>query len=135
MQTQVNHRFAHGFQFGAAWTWSRAMDFTEGDQGNVATYVSPQTWNWGLAGYDRTHMVAINYVLNVPGVGRFSVNALLRSIFDGWQLAGTSRFVSGPPLLWDGGNSNSSFCTGDLTHGVGLVDAGGRRRPMPVRPA
>src|SRR4029077_5366697 len=112
MQTQVTHRFSHGFQFGVAWTWSKAMDFTDGDQGTVASHVSPNIWNWGLAAYDRTHVVAINYVMNLPGIARLTHNAAMEGIFGGWQLAGTTRFVSGAPLFWNNGDSDSSFGTG-----------------------
>jgi hypothetical protein len=136
MQTQVTHRFSDHVQFGVAWTWSKALDLSEGDQNSIAVYQSPDVWNWGFAGYDRTHAVAINYVLDLPGVRRFTENALMHGIFDGWQLAGTTRFVSGAPLYWktgtSAGNSNNSFGTGDLSDGADLVGGGDGWRPVVV---
>jgi hypothetical protein len=136
MQTQVTHRFSHHMQFGVAWTWSKALDYTDSDQGTIATYLDPNVWNYGLASYDRTHVVAINYILDLPGVSRFTSNPLMHGAFDGWQLAGTTRFVSGAPLYWktttSAGNSNSSFGTGDLVDGVDLVGGGDGWRPVVV---
>jgi hypothetical protein len=140
LQTQVTHRFSHGVQFGAAWTWSRAMDYAEGDQGSVAANLSPQIFNYGLAAYDRTHVVAINYLLTVPGVSRVVSNALVRGLLDGWQVAGTTQFVSGAPLFWlngingsdsaTNGNSNKFLGTPELTDGVDLTGGGDGWRPV-----
>jgi len=138
MQTQVTHRFSHGVQFGVAWTWAKATDYTDGDQGTVAAHVSPDVWNFGLASYDRTHVVAINYVLDLPGVRKFTDNAVLHHIFDDWQLAGTTRFVGGAPLYWNTNTSvtsnpsNYGFGTSGLSDGVDLVGGGDGWRPVVV---
>ena len=40
--------------FGAAWTWSKTMDLVDGN--NVLNpFVDPKAWDYGKAGYDRTH--------------------------------------------------------------------------------
>jgi hypothetical protein len=137
LQTNVTHRFSRGLQFGAAWTWSKATDFAEGDQGRVASNNPPETWNWGLAAYDRPHIVALNYLLTLPTGGRLKSHPLMRAVFDGWQIAGTTRFVSGAPLFWDtsmstNGTSNSTFGTGDLTDGVDLTGGGDGWRPVVI---
>jgi len=133
LQTQLTRRFSHGLQFGVAWTWSKAMDFTDGDQGTVAAHVDPRVWDYGVAAYDRTHVIAINYIYDIPSVRRFTENALVRSILDDWQFAGTTRFITGGPLFWNtnttAGNSNSNFGTSQLSDGVDLTGGGDGWRP------
>ena len=65
MQVQANRRFARRLQFGVAWTWSKAMDFKDNDTDAVSTLVPLRVWNYGLAGFDRTH------VLKATGCGTF----------------------------------------------------------------
>src|SRR6202023_3543027 len=78
------------------YTWSKAMTYSDGDQGNVATYVSRREFNYGEATYDRTHVFALNYLWDVPG-SRIR-NSVLKSVIGGWQLSGITRFQSGAPL-------------------------------------
>lgn len=98
LQVQANRRFSRGLQFGAAWTWSKAMDFTDGDTGTVATYVPLRVWNYGKAGYDRTHILAINWLWDLPRASKLVNNLVVRSMFDGWQISGIGSFQSGQPL-------------------------------------
>jgi hypothetical protein len=39
LQVTANRRFAHGFQFGGAWTWSKVLDYTDSDTGTVSTFI------------------------------------------------------------------------------------------------
>ncbi|HEV2982923.1 MAG TPA: carboxypeptidase regulatory-like domain-containing protein [Vicinamibacterales bacterium] len=142
LQTQVTHRVSHNVQFGAAWTWSRALAYTDGDQGTVAANNPPQVWNYGLAAYDRRHVLALNYLIALPSVGRFASHALARGFLDGWQIAGTTRFESGAPLFWGNsingndaataGNSNKFFTASDLSNGADLTGGGDGWRPVVV---
>jgi hypothetical protein len=139
LQTYVTHRFSRGLQFGVAWTWSRAMAYADGDQGTVSGSNPPGVWNYGLASYDRTHVLALNYLVTLPSIDRFMKIGLTRRILDGWQIAGTTRFESGAPLFWGNGingndsatdgNSNKSFGTGNLTDGADLTGGSEGWRP------
>ncbi|MGI8742364.1 MAG: hypothetical protein ACR2NN_07285 [Bryobacteraceae bacterium] len=40
LQTQLTRRFAQHLQYGVVWTWSKAMDYSDGDQGTVASNLS-----------------------------------------------------------------------------------------------
>ena len=40
LQVSAQRRLAHGFQYGLVYTWSKAMAYTDGDQGGVVTFVS-----------------------------------------------------------------------------------------------
>ena len=62
MQVGVTRRFARNLQFGGAWTWSKTLDYADGDTTAVSTLISPRVWNYGLAAYDRTHVVKVNWL-------------------------------------------------------------------------
>ncbi len=95
LQVTGNRRFARGFEFGLAYTWSKALDFVDGDNGRIATVVNPRTWNYGLAAFDRTHILKLNWLWNLPTHAYKS--APVRLALNGWQLSGISTFASGEP--------------------------------------
>jgi hypothetical protein len=33
--------------FGVAWTWSKAMDYVDGDTTAISMLVNPKVWNYG----------------------------------------------------------------------------------------
>jgi hypothetical protein len=114
LQVTANRRFASGLQFGLAYTWSKAMSFVDFDWGQlVSTYRPVRVWNYGKAGYDQTHNLAVNYIWDLPKLGQRSSNPIARQVFDNWQLAGFSAFVSGVPS----GVSYSTTDGADITGG------------------
>jgi hypothetical protein len=113
LQVQANRRFSRGLQFGVSWTWSKAMDYADGDTSSVATYVNPRVWNYGKAGYDRTHNLVFNWVWDVPDASKVWRNGFSRMVLDHWQLSGIASFVSGAPT----GISFSTVDGADITGG------------------
>jgi hypothetical protein len=95
MQTQLNRRFTKGMQLGLSWTWSKAMDFVDSDTTNIAVAIPMRSWNYGMAGFDRTHVVKVNWQYNLPKVP-WQTSAL-KLIFNDWQLSGITTFQSGAP--------------------------------------
>ena len=125
LQTQVTHRFSRGMQFGGVWTWSKAMGYTAGDQGTISASWPLRQFQYGLANYDRTHVVALNYLFIVPSLSRVIDKSFVRAAFDGWEVAGITRFQSGAPLYWNNkpsgtgsstsnGNASTFLGTGNL---------------------
>jgi hypothetical protein len=106
LQVQVNRRFSRSIQFGAAWTWSKAMDYTDSDGGTVALYVPVRVWNYGKAGYDRTHNLVVNWLWDLPKGSHAWNNVVTRAMLDNWQVSGIASFISGAP-------SGISFSTVD----------------------
>ncbi|HUS08132.1 MAG TPA: carboxypeptidase regulatory-like domain-containing protein [Bryobacteraceae bacterium] len=98
LQVQMNRRFSRGIEFGAAWTWSKAMDYTDSDGGTVARYTPIRVWNYGKAGYDRTHNLVANWLWDLPKASGAWNNVLVRTVLDNWQLSGIASLVSGPPM-------------------------------------
>ena len=97
LQVQANRRFGAGFQFGLAYTWSKAMGLTAAEPGGVARYISRRVWNYGPLGFDQTHMFVLNYMWDLPRVSRIWPHRAARYLFDNWQLSGITTFASGVP--------------------------------------
>ena len=100
LQVQANHRFTRGLQFGASWTWSKAMDYADTDEGNsafVSDFLPLRVWNYGKAGFDHTHIFVLNWVYQLPKASKLVDNRVVRFAFDGWQLSNISTFQSGSP--------------------------------------
>jgi Carboxypeptidase regulatory-like domain len=96
LQTSLQRRFSHGLQLGVVYSWSKAMDYSDDDKGNVVTMNDRRVWNYGLSAYDRQHIFAANYVIDLPG--DHLNNHALRGLLGGWQISGLTRFQSGAPI-------------------------------------
>ena len=118
MPTPLNKRFAKGFQFGVAWTWSKAMTIVNGNGDAVNPYLDYRMRNYGKASFDRTHNFVLNYLYDLPKLSKVANNVVVRSVFDNWQLSGVTSFTSGAPL----GIGYSLVSGADLTgaSGAGL---------------
>jgi TonB-dependent Receptor Plug Domain len=130
LQVSANRRFTSGLQFGANWTWSKAMDFTDGVS-DVSTLVSPRVWNYGLAGFDRTHVVKINWLWDVPS--RRIRWPIAKAVLDGWQINGIASFISGEPLGINATTTTGVDITGSPTDGYRPVVTGNPVLPKSER--
>lgn len=113
LQVTARRRFARGLEFGAAWTWSKAMDFNDNDTDNVSTLVPVRVWNYGLAGFDRTHVLKINWLSDVPASPWKSLPA--RLALNNWQISGIASFTSGQPLGVGFSTTTATDITGSPT--------------------
>jgi hypothetical protein len=95
MQVTARRRFTAGLQFGLAWTWSKALDYADSDTAGISTLVDTKVWYYGLAGFDRTHVVKLDWLYSVPKAPLR--NPILRKVLHDWQLSGITSFVSGSP--------------------------------------
>ncbi|HTM47434.1 MAG TPA: carboxypeptidase regulatory-like domain-containing protein [Bryobacteraceae bacterium] len=96
LQVTANRRFARNLEFGLAWTWSKALDYNDGDFGAINTVAPLREWNYGLAGFDRTHVVKINWLWSVPS--RHWNFKPAGAVLNGWQISGITTFQSGAPV-------------------------------------
>ena len=118
LQVTANRRFAHGIEFGAAWTWSKTMDYNDTDDAGVSSLVPVRVWNYGLAGFDRTHVFKVNWLWDIPNSG--FRNPVLKGIFNNWQFSGIASFISGQPLGVGYSTVSAVDITGS-THGSRIV--------------
>jgi len=123
LEVQVNRRFARSLQYAVSWTWSKTMDYVDGDFSTVATVAPLRVWNYGKAGFDRTHNVTISYTWDLPKMTRVWKSPFARHVFDNWQLSGITTFMSGPP-------SGIGIAT---TDGADIPGGGDGVRPMVLR--
>lgn len=97
LQVTANRRFARGFQYGFSWTWSKAMDYVDANTNAISTLINPKVWNYGKAGFDRTHVAKLNWIWDLPRASRAWNNFLMKAVLDDWQLSGIATFSSGAP--------------------------------------
>ncbi|MGC4050572.1 MAG: TonB-dependent receptor [Paludibaculum sp.] len=94
LQLSWNRRFANGFSFGAAYTYSKSMD-----DGSAQRDIIPDTYDahnlWGLSDFDVTHILIVNYLYELPFFRDQS--KLSGKLLGGWQLSGISQFQTGTP--------------------------------------
>jgi hypothetical protein len=99
----ANRRFVKGLSGGLAWTWSKAMDYDDIDTTALSNLISPKIWNYGKAGFDRTHILKGSWVYLIPKGSQFLpdsklINWATHSVLDGWQMSGIMTLMSGAPL-------------------------------------
>jgi hypothetical protein len=114
MQLQANRRFTRGMSYGVSWTWSKAM--TDGNTRPV--YFPASLLTRGVANYDFTHIVVVNWVWEIPKLSHVLNNPVTRLVTDDWKLSGIGTFQSGSPLTF-------SFTTVD---GADLTGGGDAQR-------
>ena len=131
LQVSANRRMARGVQFGAAWTWSKAMDYNDYDRQYVSTLVPVRVWNYGLASFDRTHMLKLNWLWELPKSPW--KNAAASVLLNGWQLSGISIFSSGAPLGVGFSTTVPMDITGSPTDGPRIVVTGNPVLPKSQR--
>lgn len=102
LQVAVNRSFANGLMLKAAYTYSRAIDYTD-DDGWASV-----NWNWGpafqrnraAAGFDRTQVLQIGWVYDLPmGKGRsFAKSGAAAAILGNWEVNGIMSAYTGTPF-------------------------------------
>jgi hypothetical protein len=98
---KVERSFSNGFQYLASYTFSKAMDILDSDNGDIQDLYNPQL-TYGPAGFDRTSNLLLSAVYELPfGPGRRFLNSnsfLNRELIGGWQLSGIQQFATGQPI-------------------------------------
>jgi hypothetical protein len=95
LQVTANRRFTRSLEFGMAWTWSKTLDYNDGEWGAINTVAPLREWNYGLAGFDRTHVVKLNWLYSTPSRNWSFKPA--GALLNGWQISGIASFQSGAP--------------------------------------
>lgn len=102
LQMAVNRSFASGLMVKAAYTYSKAMDYTD-DDGWASV-----GWNWAPvfhrnyapAGFDRTHVLQAGWVYELPfGKNKmWAKSGLASKVLGGWQANGVFSAYTGTPF-------------------------------------
>ncbi len=117
LQVAVNRPFKNGLLLKGAYTWSKAMNETDDDGWTGLTWNIPSQYsrNYARAGYDRTHVLQMGFVYELPWA-RESTNILGYLIKD-WQVNGIFSAFSGTPFTIGGNNPQL------LAPGAGAITA------------
>lgn len=113
LQARVSRRFAQSLTANFSYTWSKTMSIVDGDTAGLGYYLNRRR-EYGPAVFDRTNVVTIDYVYLLPNIGtRMGNNGFSKTVLNGWQVSGISRFWSGPPL-GVGSNGNAGTLGGGV---------------------
>jgi hypothetical protein len=101
LAASLNRTFSNGLGYLASYTWSKAMDLLDGDNGGLETIYNPKI-SYAAAGWDRTHNFLFSGIYSLPiGPGkRFASadNVVNRVLLAGWQFSGVYHLASGQPI-------------------------------------
>lgn len=88
--------------FLASYTFSKALGIRNGgNQGSQADVLDLRGHNYGILGYDRTHVFNVAYTVELPNFAKDYLkadNKFARGVLDGWLVSGITQFASGYPL-------------------------------------
>ncbi|MCL5746646.1 MAG: TonB-dependent receptor, partial [Acidobacteria bacterium] len=103
LQVAVNRYFTRGLMLKGAYTWSKAINYTDDDGWAglpLTNWLPALDRNRARAGYDRTHMFVMGWVYELPfGEGkRWATSGPARQAFGGWQINGTFSSYTGTPF-------------------------------------
>ena len=114
LQATLRKRFSHGFLFGVAYSWSRAMQLLAFDPLVANNY----SRNYGPQGADRRQTLGVNYSYDFPKPGKALNSKLLSIVADGWQISGITTANTGAPLGFGFGTTNGLDITGSTNEGA-----------------
>jgi hypothetical protein len=98
LQVSLQRRFSKGLTLGAAYTYSKVLTTASTDEDMQDTFF-PRRYDYRLASYDVPHVLALNYVYDVPNLTKhFNGPKWLSYVTDNFQLSGVTQFMSGEPI-------------------------------------
>jgi hypothetical protein len=103
LQVKMERRFSQGLLFNTVYSFGKHLVDNVGSAvWDAPEPFAPEGYNRGRSNFDRTHILNINTVYELPfGRGRRFLSdshALVNALFGGWQLSGIYSFTSGSPL-------------------------------------
>jgi len=126
LQISANRRYTRGFQFGLAYTFSKALGIIGDDYSSVSPYFSPRIRNYGALAWDRPHVFVLNYIWDLPKVGERLGVKPVGWVLDNWQLSGITSFITGAPFTPGFSTTDGADITGS-TEGARITVVGDPR--------
>ena len=96
LQANLRRRLMNNLLFGAAYTWSKSMDFGSGNGTTLPNAYDP-SGNYGPSDFDTRHVMVVNFVQNLPYFDH-SNHFAERSLLGNWQFSGTLQAQTGRPF-------------------------------------
>lgn len=136
-QAQLQRRYAGGFQFSGAYTWSKAIDNTSElfNYGNTAsltlasipTIFGGGTIDRGPSSFDRPHRFVGTYVWDLPWMKQ--QRGAVGRVLGGWSVTGITTYESGFPYTVVNGQDADGLEGNDRPDFNPLGKPGVRARP------
>jgi len=100
LQARLSRRFATNLTANVSYTFSKAIDTVDTDDNfSGCAYYLNCAREKGPSGFDRRHMLNIDYVYQLPKFGtKLGNSTFSRVLLDGWEVSGVTRFWSGVPF-------------------------------------
>lgn len=103
LQASINRQFSHGLMVKGAYTYSRAIDFTDDDGWASVAWNDPSVFrrNRAPAGFNTPHIFQLAYVYELPvGEGKTWANGggAVTKILSNWQVSGIFSAIHGQPF-------------------------------------
>jgi len=118
LQTSLTHRFAHGLQFLASYTYSKSLDYGSGAIGNELAVLpgdqQGQKSQYGLSDFNRQHRFVLSGLYDLPAFYKGESGAGKR-LFNDWELSTIMTFQSGSPISVVCNNGTTWYSRADLT--------------------
>jgi hypothetical protein len=95
MQANLKRRMTKGLLFGAAYTWSKSLDYGSSNGFNIPNAYG-NSINFGPSDFDTRHVFVMNYVWDIP-YATHATNTFVRTMLGDWQFSGTFQAQSGRP--------------------------------------
>ena len=95
MQANLKRRLTKGLLFGAAYTWSKSLDYASSNGTNIVNAYNNSIM-YGPSDFDTRHVFVTNYVWDIPFANHAS-NLFVRTLLGDWQMSGTIQMQSGRP--------------------------------------
>jgi hypothetical protein len=142
LQTKVTRRFGGGSFVGAAYTFSRAVDYEDNEELSflIFPYSAYLPRNKALAGFDRPNNFELYGVYELPfgRTKRWAQHGVANAIAGGWQFNWLLSALSGTPLTITGGgaslnapgNTETANLVGPMTVNGGIGPRPGQSCPM-----
>ncbi len=106
LQVRVSRRFAKAFTGNFNYTWSKVFSEVDNDTTGLG-YAYDRRREYGLAGFDRAHIVTLDAIYEIPFFNK--ANAAAKALLGGWQVNGIARFWTGPPAgVTSNGNAGAT---------------------------
>ncbi len=118
LQTSITHRFSHGLQFLASYTYSRSLDYGSGAIGNELAVLPGdqqlQRTQYAPSDFDRTHRFVFSGVYTLPALFH-GQEGILKKVMNDWQLTSIMTFQSGLPFSVVCNNSTTWYSRADFS--------------------
>ena len=92
LQAMLEKRFSHGFQFQAAYTWSKSMDWASSFEETLNPFNYKASRSLSL--FNAPQRFVINYYWDIPG----KHDGWVGKVIDQWSVSGITQFQSGFPI-------------------------------------